>query len=125
MTRNRKITYGLSLLFCAVSILLTALFNHEGYYFAMIAIILAMALTRIRRPAITDEREYQLFLRIDNLTLGILLVLLFAAGALTREYMTSGKVEFITFIGEHWVVLTLATLVGIESIAGLMLFRRG
>ena len=125
MVRNRWITYGLGLVLCILSVVLTLLFNHDGYYFAMIAVILSLILTRIHRRSITDEREYHLILRIDNLALGILLVLLFAAGAITREYMATGRAGFITFIAEHFVVLTLATLLGVESLIGLLLFRKG
>ncbi|UCC17177.1 MAG: hypothetical protein JSU58_01120 [Dehalococcoidales bacterium] len=125
MIRNRWIAYGISIILCVVAILLTVFFNHDGYYIAMVAVILSMILTRIHRRSITDEREYQMILRVDNLTLGILLVLLFAAGALSREYMATGQAEFITFVSEHFVVLILASLIGIESIIGVILFRRG
>ncbi len=125
MTRKRWITYGLGLALCIVSVVLTLLFNHDGYYFAMIAVILSLILTRIHRKSITDEREYQMILKIDNLALGILLVVLFVAGAMTREYLATGRAGFITFIADHFVVLTLATLLGAESLIGIVLFRKG
>ncbi len=94
MTRKRTLTYGLSLIFAAGSILLTILLGHGGYYYAMGALIVAMVLTRIHRPSTVDEREYHQILRVDSFTLGVIFLLLFAAGGLMREYLATGQVSF-------------------------------
>jgi cytochrome bd-type quinol oxidase subunit 2 len=89
---------------------------------AAVAVHVSFWLVRFRRRGRLDEREAQMFERIDNLTIRWLLALLFLVNlVIWIGYDHCWALS--RFINSNWLVLTVLTIVSVESTAGLVVFR--
>jgi len=90
----------------------TLLYGTKGL--AALALLALLTLFRRKKP---DEREYQLFYQVGNLTWAVTLLLMLAI------FFASGKTVNGHTIGEFWFYLTLFSSLVANGVAGLVLFR--
>ena len=84
--------------------------------FALYALLPLVA--RKFRPAGPDERELQLFYRTGNITMALIVV------AILCIYFASGININGNLVGEHWHFLSIASVLFLHGLSGLLVFRR-
>ena len=90
----------------------TLLYGTKGL--AILALLVLQFAWRRKKP---DEREYQLFYQVGNLTWAVTLLLLFVI------FMLSGTSIHGRLIGESWFYLAIFSSLAANGIAGLIMFR--
>ncbi len=80
--------------------------------FALIPVIM-----RIKKIKKLDEREQQLFYKIGNITLGVSILII------VLIYKLSDFVLYNIKIGDYWMILTILSLIFIQGLVGLIVFK--
>ncbi len=92
------------------------LFGEKGI--ALIALFaLLPVLMRAKKVQKLDEREQQLFYKIGNLTLGISILFVVLINYLSEIVINGVRV------GDHWMILTILSMVFTQGLAGLIVFK--
>jgi hypothetical protein len=93
------------------------LLGTKGYVFlALLAITpVYMRLRKIN----TDEREYLLFYKAGNLSFGLTIVSLVLIDYFSQVYVNGN------LIGNHWMPLSIASILFMHGLAGIFYFKAG
>ncbi len=80
--------------------------------FALLPVIM-----RIKKFPKLDEREQQLFYKIGNITLGVSILMIVLIHELSNFVINNIR------IGDYWMILTILSLVIIQGLVGLIIFK--
>lgn len=92
------------------------------FFIAVLGYAVSFWVVRFRRRLRLDEREAQMLCRIDYLTVRWLLAFLFLAN-LVIWLGVEKNWPIRSFLNANWLVLTVLTIIGTESVVGLVVFR--
>jgi len=80
--------------------------------FALLPVIM-----RVKKVKKLDEREQQLFYKIGNITLGVSILIIVLIDQLSDFIVNNVK------IGDYWMLLTILSLIFIQGLVGLIVFK--
>jgi len=98
--------------------LIAVLLLGKGGGVFMVLFVLFPVIVRLNKAHKPDERELQLFYRTSNFTL----ILIFMA--LMLIYVASGVTINGHTVGDNWYPLSIASILFIHGLIGMVVFRR-
>jgi hypothetical protein len=107
----------LELLIGLITFIFILLLGAKGYVFLALLVIIPFYM-RLRKIRI-DEREYLLFYKAGNLSFGLTIISLVLIDYFSYVYVNSN------LIGDHWMPLSIASILFMHGLAGLLYFKVG